>query len=303
MTAVALVVGASSGVGRATAHRLAERTDHLVLASRGTSALEEAAQECRARGGRDVRAVTLDVGDRSAVERAVAGIVAEHGRLDVVVVAAGVVSYGRFEDVPADVFEGVLRTNVLGPANVARAALPVMRRQGAGHLVLIGSVLGQINVPAMTPYVVSKWAVRSLGRQLSLENRDVPGLHVTVVSPGGVDTPVYRQAANYRGKAGRPPAPVVSPRAVAQAVVRVLERPKDRVGVGPANGLMRLGFGLLPGVFDLLVGPLFAFLGSRPGSAPETAGNVLEPYVDLEAVTGGEGQGLKDLVGRFKEAT
>ena len=302
MRPVALVIGASSGIGQATAHQLAPRAEHLVLASRGTSALETAAQECRDRGARDVETVTLDVGDQVAVDEAVARIVARHGRLDVVVDAASVVAYGTFQDVPPEVFEKVLRTNLLGAANVARAALPVLRRQSAGHLVLVGSVLGEVNVPAMTPYVVSKWAVRSLGRQLALENRDLPDVHVTVVSPGGVDTPIYRQAANYQGKPGRPPAPVVSPTTVARAIVQTLDRPRDRVSVGFANPLMRLGFAVLPGVFDRLVGPLFSLLATRPGTQEETTGNVLEPYVGLEAVTGGEDQGLKDVLARIKEA-
>jgi short-subunit dehydrogenase len=165
----------------------------------------------------------------------------------------------------------------------------------------VGSVLGEVNVPGMTPYVVSKWAVRALGRQLALENRDLDDVHVTVVSPGGVDTPIYRQAANYSGKPGRPPAPVVSPTTVAKAIVQALDQPRDRVSVGVANPVMRLGFALLPGLFDRLVGPLFSLLATRPGTQPATTGNVLEPYVDLEAVTGGEDQGLADVVGRLKE--
>jgi short-subunit dehydrogenase len=301
VTPVVLVVGASSGIGRATAHLLAPRVEHLVLASRGTSALEEAAEECRARGARDVEVLTLDVSDRAAVDEAVAGVVARHGRLDAVVDAASVVAYGRFQDVPPEVFEGVLRTNLLGAANLSRAVLPVFRRQRAGHLLLIGSVLGEVNVPAMTPYVVSKWALRSLGRQLALENRDLPDVHVTVVSPGGVDTPIYRQAANYQGKPGRPPAPVVSPTTVAKALVQALDRPRDRVSVGIANPLMRFGFAVLPSLFDRLVGPLFSVLATRPGSQAPTTGNVLEPYVDLEAVTGGEDQGLRDALARIKE--
>ena len=301
MTPVALVVGASSGIGRATAHRLAPRVEHVVLASRGTAALEDAAEECRARGALDVETVTLDVGDGSAVEQAVEDVVARHGRLDVVVDAASVVAYGRFEDVPAEVFDKVLQTNVLGAANVARSVLPVLRRQRRGHLVLVGSLLGEVNVPAMTPYVVSKWAVRSLGRQLALENRDLPDVHVTVVSPGGVDTPIYRQAANYQGKPGRPPAPVVSPTSVANAIVSSLDRPRDRVNVGFANPVIRLGFSVLPALFDRLVGPMFSLLATRPGTQDPTDGNVLEPYVDLEAVTGGEDQGLKDVLARIKE--
>lgn len=289
---VVLVVGASSGIGRAAAHELSARGDHVVMAARGRAALDRAAAECA--GPVSVR--PLDVRDRAGVHAVVDGIVAEHGRLDAVVHSAGVVAYGRFEDVPPDVFDAVLDTNVRGAANVARAVLPVLRRQGRGTLLLVGSVLGNIAVPEMTPYVMSKYALRSLGRQLALENRDLRDVHVTVLSPGGVDTPIYRQAANYMGRPGRPPAPVDPATRVAHKAVEALDRPRDRVSVGLANPLMRAGFTLLPPVFDLLVGPLFRLAGTRSAAQPPTAGNVLEPVDALEAVSGGEGQGLVDVL-------
>ena len=130
----------------------------------------------------------------------------------------------------------------------------------------------------MTAYIVSKWGVRALARQLVLENRDLADVHVSYVSPGGVDTPIYEQAANYLGVRGRPPAPVSTPEHVAGAILRVLERPRDRRQVGPANGIMRAGFTFLPGVYDALVGPLFGVAAldrttpGRPGP-----GNVLAP--------------------------
>ncbi|MCU1601752.1 MAG: short-chain dehydrogenase/reductase [Frankiales bacterium] len=296
MTRTVLVVGASSGIGRAVAHLLSERGDDLVLASRGKKALADTAEECRSLGAQTVTVAPLDLRDRSAVEDVVRSL----GPFDAVVCTSGVVSYGRFEKVPAEVFDAVLATNVTGVANLARAVLPTFRERRRGSLVLIGSVLGNITAPSMTPYVVSKWAVRALGRQLAVENRDLPEVHVTVLSPGGVDTPIYRQAANYQGRAGRPPAPVDSARTVAKAVVRVLDRPRDRVSVGRLNPLMRLGFTLLPGAFDLLVGPLYSALASKPGSVPPTTGNVLDPVDELEAVDAHEGQGMHDLIERLR---
>jgi short-subunit dehydrogenase len=295
-----VVIGASSGIGRATAHRLAARGDRLVLASRGKAALEATAEECRTLGAASVTVHQVDVRDAAAVLGLVDAVLAEHPRIDAVVNAAGVVAYGRFPDVPEEVFDGVLATNLHGSVNVARAVLPVLRRQRRGSLQLIGSVLGDVAVPGMTPYVVSKFAVRALGRQLALENRDLPDVHVTVVSPGGVDTPIYRQAANYQGRAGRPPAPVVSADTVARAMVAALDRPRDRVSVGPANHVMRAGFALLPKVYDTLVGPLFRLLATKPEPCAATPGNVLEPRDDLEAVDGGEGQGFADLIGRLR---
>lgn len=288
---VLLVTGASSGIGRALAQQAAATGCHLVLVGRDADALDRVAERCTARGAASARPEVVDVGYDSAVANLIDGVLRTHGRLDAVVNVAGVVAYGRVEDVPADVFDGVIRTNLLGSVNLARHVLPVLRRQGRGHLILTGSVLGHIAAPHMTAYVVSKWGVRSLARQLQVENRDRRHVHVSYVSPGGVDTSIYETAANYLGVPGRPPAPVVSPERVAAAILRVLELPRHRTQVGPANGLMRFGFSALPGAFDALVGPLFAVAAlDRTTKVGPGAGNVLEPTA--HAAHGGQGSAV-----------
>lgn len=285
-----LVVGASSGIGRAVAHQLAARGDRLVLSSRSKDALEEVVRECQERGARSVRAAVCDVRHQDSVEQVVRGVVSEHGRLDAVVSTAAVLAFGRFEDVPPDVFDEVVRTNVLGAANVARAALPVLRSQGAGTLVLLGSLLGETAAPDMTPYVVSKWAVRSLGRQLEIENRDVDGVRVCVVAPGAVDTPIYKVAGNYEGREVRAPFPVSRPEQVARAVVGALDRPRTHISVGVGNGLMKLGFRALPFAYDRLVGPLYRLLAiGRTPVAPHD-GNVFTPVAGHEGLRGDDSE-------------
>jgi short-subunit dehydrogenase len=296
---VVWVIGASSGIGREAARQLAVRGDLLVLSSRSREVLEVVARECRDAGAADVLVEVVDVKDAAAVDAAGRRVRAWRGRIDAVVDAAGVVAYGRFEDVPADVFDTIIATDVLGAANVARTVLPVLREQRRGTLLLVGSIVGDIAAPMMTPYVVSKHAVAGLGRQLAIENRDLPDVHVTVLSPGSVDTPIYRQAANYLGSAGRPPLPVDAVERVAAGVVSALDRPRDRVSVGYANPLMRLGFRLMPPVYDALVGPMFTWLATRDGEQPPTPGNVFEPVPEREAAAGGEGHGLRDVVSRF----
>jgi short-subunit dehydrogenase len=274
---VTLLVGGSSGIGRATAHRLASRGDHVILAARGQARLEHTALECRDAGAASVRTFSVNVQDRSAVSKMVAEVIAAYGRIDVVIQAAGVVAYGRFEDIPPEIFDAVLATNVAGTVNVVRTVLPHLRAARKGTIVLIGSVLGEIATPWMSPYVLSKYAIRALGRELALENRDLPDLHISVVSPGSVDTPIYRQAGNYLGSVGKPPWPVAAPDKVARVIARQLRRPRDRVSVGLANPLMRLGFSVLPPAFDAMVGPLMQVLGRARESIEPTPGNVLMP--------------------------
>ena len=283
---VVLVTGGSSGIGLATALELARAGDHLVLLARAREPLDRAAAQCRSAGAGSVTTVSADVRDAEAVAAAVQQVHADHGRLDVVVFSAGVAAYGRFEEVPTEVFDGVVSTLLLGSANVARAVLPRMRADDHGTLVLVGSVIGTIGVPQMSPYVIGKWGVRALARQLQLENRDRPGVRVTLVTPAGVDTPIYRQAANYAGRVGQPPPPVYSPGRVARAIVRALDDPPRRLSIGVANPVMALGFALLPRLYDVLVGPLFS-LGARGDERVEpTAGNVLAPVPERERMRG-----------------
>lgn len=269
---IVVVTGASSGIGRATAIEASRRGATVVLAARDKAALESVAEECPG----ETLVVPTDVGSDDEVAALVDATLERFGRLDVVISNAGVVSYGRVEDVPVEVFDGVLRTNLLGSANVARHVVPVLRCQEAGTLLLVGSVLGHVTVPTMTPYVVSKWGVRALALQLRLENRDVPGLHIGYVAPGGVDTPIYPNAANYLGFQGQPPPPYASAERLARQVLARVRWPFLPAQLNVTNDVIRFGFTFLPKVYDRLVGPLAQRLTvdhDRP--VPPTPGNVL----------------------------
>ena len=282
---VVLVTGASSGIGRATAQQLARPGARLVLASRSAPALAEVERECVQRGA-TVLVVPTDVADNAAVVALFAAALERFGRVDAVVHSAAVVAYGRLEDVPDEVFDHALDVNLLGTVRVARTALRLFRDQGGGRLVLVGSLLGKIATPYMSSYVAGKWGVHGLVRTLQIEARQTPGVDISLVSPGGVDTPVYAQAGSYTGRIGRPPPPVDPPEKVARAVVRAIGRPRREVSVGLANGLTVTGFRLLPGVFDLLVTPLMRWGGQSRQRVGPHPGNVLEPQPAGEAVHG-----------------
>lgn len=281
---VVIVTGASSGIGRATALALAGRGERLVLAARSPDSLQAACRDCEQRGA-EVIAVPTDVADPSGVADLFAQAVDRFGRVDAVVHAAAVLAYGRFQDVPAEVFDRVQDVNLRGTANMARTALENFGAQG-GSLVVVGSVLGKIATDVMSSYVTSKWAVHGLVRCLQIEARHIPGLQITLVVPGGVNTPIYTQAGNYVGSDGRPPPPVDPPERVAARIVEALDRPRREVSVGLANRLMVTGFRLLPGVFDLIVGPLMRILATSRSSRDPGPGNVFEPQPDEDQVHG-----------------
>ncbi len=271
---VVVITGSSSGIGRATAAAMATADWNVVLVARATESLTDAAAECAAAGA-DTLVVTADVGDRAEVDAMFEAASAKFGRVTAVVHTAAVVGYGRFEDIPAKVFDRVITTNLLGTANVARSALRHFGRHGGGDLVLMGSLLGKIAVPYMSPYVTSKWGVHALARMLQIEAKRSPGVRISLISPGSVNTPAYSQAANYLGRQGRPPPPIDPPEKVARAVLRALRKPTRDRSVGIANPVVVLGFRALPGIFDLLVSPLMRLAGLSRIAVEPTTGSVL----------------------------
>lgn len=283
---VVFIAGGTSGIGLALARQLATAGNHLAILARGPEPLSRTAAECKAAGAASVMTFAADVADGAAVSRAVDEVVVRHDAIDVLVQSAGVAAYGRFEDVPADVFDGVLRTNVLGSANLVRAALPGMRARDSGTIYLIGSIVGAMAVPEMSPYVVSKWAIRSLARELQIENRDRRGVHITLVTPGGIDTPIYLQAATYNGHIGKPPPPIYRPETVAARIVDSLDKPPAKLNVGASNSALALGFNALPALFDAIVNPLFNLLTKEPEPVPTSTGNVLSTRPEVNGLRG-----------------
>jgi NAD(P)-dependent dehydrogenase (short-subunit alcohol dehydrogenase family) len=281
-----LITGASSGIGRATAHELAGRGARLVLVARGREALETTAVEARAAGAGEVLVFPADVTDEDGFRTAVDTALERFGRLDSVVHAAQVMAYGTIEELPQDVFEAVVNTALHGTAVVARVVLPVFRKQEAGHLVVVNSLLGSVATPLMGSYVAAKWGQLGLVRVLQQETRDVPGIQVSAVQPGGVDTPIYYQAASWTGSTGRPPPPVYRPQRVARKVLATLDRPRRVVQAGFMNPVIKAGFTLFPGVYDVLVGPLMQRLAIANDDVPPTEGNVFRSRPEANATRG-----------------
>lgn len=280
---VVLIVGGTSGIGLATARRLVEQGAHVAVCARDADRVARVAAEL----GNGTLGLPGDIRDGDDVRRVVAACRAEHGRLDAVVTTAQVMAYGSSEEVPLETFAAVHDVAVLGTLTLARAVLPVFRAQGGGSLVIVGSLLGEIAVPSLGVYCSAKWAQLCLARTLQLETRSERDIHVSVVAPGAIDTPIYRQAASYAGRHGSAPPPVLAPDTVARAIVRVLDRPRRLVHVGPANRLSVLGFRLLPGVYDRLAPLLVRRVVLRGPVVAQTHGNVHQPRPEREAERGG----------------
>ena len=250
---VVVITGASSGIGRATAHAFADAGATVVLAARGEAGLEEARTECEALGGKAV-AVPTDVTDESAVKRlAQEAQKAGHGRIDVWVNNAGVLQLGPFEKTPPEVFRQIIETNLFGYVHGARAALPHFRRQGEGILVNVSSMTASAGQSPSAAYVTSKFAVRGFSIALRQELLDWPGIHVCTVLPAAIDTPIFQHAANYTGKAVKAMRPTYDPYLVARTILKLADRPRREVFVGRVGKLVALQHAIAPDLTERMI--------------------------------------------------
>ncbi|WP_167139734.1 SDR family NAD(P)-dependent oxidoreductase [Diaminobutyricimonas sp. TR449] len=283
---VVVITGASSGIGRAAAHRFAEAGDSLVLAARGQPGLDQVADECRDRGA-PVITVPTDVSQEDQVEGLVDQAIAAFGRIDVWVGCAAVFGYGTAEQMPGPVFRKIVDTNLLGQIYGARAVLPHFRERGGGAIILVASVYSRIATPYVSAYVASKHGLLGFAEALRQEHyRD--GISVSTVLPATIDTPLYQRSANYTGRRIHPLPPVVHPDRVARAIVKLADRPRAVVTVGRVQGagvLARAALGAR--LYDPAAGWAMRTFALRRHSAPATAGSVFEAGEVAPTVTGG----------------
>jgi NAD(P)-dependent dehydrogenase (short-subunit alcohol dehydrogenase family) len=271
---VVVITGASSGIGRAAALRIARRGGVLALCARAEEPLAAVAAECEAAGAAVLHRA-INVAEEQAVEDFAAAVEDRFGRIDVWVNNAATMAYGTFDDIPSEVFRGVVETNLMGQVHGARAALRRFRRQGAGVLINMSSVWGQVTSPQVAPYVISKHAVRAFSEILQGELAGEPDINVAVVVPEAVDTPIFEHAANYTGRQVRPIPPVLDPGEVAAGIEACAEDPKREVSYGRAGRGLEVLHAAAPPLYRRLAHP--AFVQGTWGQPPAdpAPGNVL----------------------------
>lgn len=276
---VVVITGASGGVGRACAAAFARRGYDLVLAARRPESLERVARECRARSRVKALVVPTDMTDPVAVRHLASRAVESFGRIDVWVECAANAAFGRAEEVPLDVYRGVVELGTMGPVHSARAALPVMRRQNEGVFVLFSSVVAEAPVPFNSAYAVAKAASRAFGRSLRHELRldGYRKIHVCTVLPATLDTPFFDQAGNYFGRAARAMPPLHSPERAARKVVSLARSPRPEAHVGSSATLLSLAMRLAPGPTGRALARRTRQKHFSRSPAPPSSGNVRAP--------------------------
>ncbi|MDQ3603282.1 MAG: SDR family NAD(P)-dependent oxidoreductase [Actinomycetota bacterium] len=243
---VAVVTGASSGIGEATARELASCGATVVLASRATDKLEALQREISSSGGLAL-AVETDVSDRGSVEAMVGRAIGEFGSLDILVNNAGLGLSGRIAEVRAEDVRHVFEVNAIGPLNCIQAALPHMGE--GGRIINVSSVVGRRAIPKVGAYCASKSALGALSDALRVEVAD-KGVTVTSVYPGTTRTSFRENSRRTRDekRGWRPKG--VTPDKVAQKIADAAERGPRDVYVTLPDRLFVAGVTLFPGLAD-----------------------------------------------------
>lgn len=285
-----VITGANSGIGLATAEAFAAKGYNLVLAARRLSELQEVARQCEAAYGISALAVKTDTSDNLAVEALGQAAVDQFGRIDVWINNAAVYAAGKFEDVPLEDMHRLINTNFFGYVHGARAALRQFRAQGYGTLIDVSSINAAAPQPFVAAYSASKAAIRALDESLRMELR-LEGLHkqihVCTAMPASIDTNLFQNAANYTGKKLQAVEPVYDPTYVARRIVKLAERPRGQMIIGPAGVLMALQNAHSPRMYESQIGKYTkADLLGDDRAAP-TAGNLYAPLEEHRGMRGG----------------
>jgi NAD(P)-dependent dehydrogenase (short-subunit alcohol dehydrogenase family) len=192
-----LITGSSRGLGRALAQAVLDDGHKLVATARNPAQLADLAE----RYGDQVRSVALDVIDEQAAHNAIKAACEAFGRLDVLVNNAGYGNVGPIEDTSLADFRAQIETNLFGVINVTKAAIPLMREQGSGHIIQLSSVGGRVGALGRAPYSAAKWGVEGFSEALAKEVGPL-GIKVTIIEPGGFRTDFAGSSTTIRE--GRP---------------------------------------------------------------------------------------------------
>jgi short-subunit dehydrogenase len=252
VSCVIAITGASAGIGRATALRLARDGASVAICARRADRLDVVAAEIVAAGGQAL-AVPADVTRAADMDAFVARTVERFGRLDVMMCNAGFGIAGAIDDIAPDQMQKLMDINYTGTYHATRAALPLFRRQRSGHVIMVSSIVGKRGVPFMGAYSATKFAQVGLAECLRSELRG-SGIYVSVVYPVSTETEFFEVMSRETGTAvTRAAGPRQSVEQVADAIAKAIRRPVPEVYPHAKSRALVILNALAPGFTDGIV--------------------------------------------------
>ena len=281
-----VVTGASSGIGRAAALTFVRRGARVVLAARRAETLDGVVQECTALGGTAI-AVPTDVTDIAAVRHLCDTAEERLGPIRVWVNNAGVGAVGRYTDTPIEAHVRVIETNLIGYLHGAYVVLPRFFAERQGVLINNISLGAWVPAPYAAAYAASKYGLLGFSESLRAELAGWRHIHVCDVFPSFMDTPGIQHGANYTGRVLKPAPPVYDPQKVADAMLRLIRRPRAAVAVGAPARLAKLAHAVAPNLTGIATAAFLDFYLRQAASSPITDGNLFQSMPDGRTVRGG----------------
>lgn len=217
----AIITGAGKGIGAATAHALAREGVQLGLVARTAADLEQLQRELTDKYQVKVYFATADIADRSAVERAVATLTEQLGRVDILINNAGAGTFGKLAEMDPEEWERIIRVNLLGTYYVTHAVLPTMLKQNIGNIINISSTSGERGAATTSAYSASKFGIMGMTESLMQEVRK-SNIRVTAFTPSTVNTELAAKAGLPIGDEDR----MMQPEDVAEVITFALKMPQ-----------------------------------------------------------------------------
>lgn len=279
-----VITGGSSGVGRAVAEAFALEGCNIVVAARGKEGLDETVQLCR---DLEVAAtgVQTDVTDLQQVKDLAEKALQYNGRIDIWVNNAGVMASGKFEDIPSEVNEQVLKTNLFGYMNGAYTVLPIFKNQQEGILINNVSIGAFMPAPYSAAYSASKFGIKGLMDGLRGEISNLPNIHICNVYPQIQKSTGNSHSAKYSGLDFKIPPFAADPRDTAQEFVKLAKHPKYHKFPDWTSFFMKSIYGLFPGLVSSTTNAGMRLM-MKMSTADSAPGNIFIPSNEPHRIYG-----------------
>lgn len=279
-----VITGGSSGVGKATAEAFALEGCNIVVAARGKEALDETVSLCRDLGVA-VIGVPTDVSKAEEVAHLAETAIQFNGRIDIWVNNAGVMASGKFEEIPMELNEQVIKTNLFGYMHGAYSALPIFKKQQEGILINNVSIGGFMPAPYSAVYSSTKFGIRGMMDCLQGEISDYPDIHICNIYPQIQRSTGNMHSAKYSGLDFKIPPFAADPRDTAKKIVELAKNPRKDLFPDFTSLLLKNIYGLFPKqIINVASAGMRMMMKAK--NAPPDSGNILKPSSEPHRIYG-----------------